>query len=375
MTSACCSSPSPSSSWIAFICWRRKNSRWPLSISGLDLRLDLGAELDHLELAGEDLREVAEPGDDVDLLEQLLLLLGRDPQRAGDQVAEGRRFVDVGDRQLQLFRQVGDLLDDLREGALDVAGQRLQLGAVGRLVGQLGDPGDEVGLLGDVRAESHPLGPLDEDPDRPVGDFDHPGDDAGDADVVEVGGARLVVLGIARGDHHQHPVGAEDVVDQLDRAFLADRQRGQRLREGDRLAQRQDRERVGQRLRWRGSRPRRRAATRRLRGPGVPSISLTPPDRDAPGGLGGVAQRQLDPQDAVLVGRLGAVGVDVGLELDDAAERARRDLDLLVDAALGLLDRPLADDRQGRPLTSIPTSSRSTPARSTLTIARCGSPQ
>ncbi len=32
-TSACCSSPSPSSSWIAFSCWRRKYSRWPFSIS------------------------------------------------------------------------------------------------------------------------------------------------------------------------------------------------------------------------------------------------------------------------------------------------------------------------------------------------------
>ena len=79
----------------------------------LDLRLDLGAELDHLELAGEDLREAAQPLADVDLLEQLLLLLGRDPQRAGDQVAERRGVVDVGDRELQLLGQVGDLLDDL----------------------------------------------------------------------------------------------------------------------------------------------------------------------------------------------------------------------------------------------------------------------
>ena len=130
LTSACCSSPSPSSSWIAFSCWRRKNSRWPLSISGLHLRLDLGAELDDLELAGEDLGEAAQPGGDVDLLEQLLLLLGRDPQGAGDQVAERGGVVDVGDRHLQLLGQVGDLLDDLREGALDVAGQRLELGAL-----------------------------------------------------------------------------------------------------------------------------------------------------------------------------------------------------------------------------------------------------
>ena len=157
LTSACCSSPSPSSSWIAFSCWRRKNSRWPLSIFGLDLGLDLGAELDHLELAGEDLREAAQARGDVDLLEQLLLLLGGDPQRAGDQVAERRGVVDVGDRQLQLLRQVGDLLDDLREGALDVAGQRLELGALLDLVGQLGDPRHQVGLLGDVGAEADAL--------------------------------------------------------------------------------------------------------------------------------------------------------------------------------------------------------------------------
>ena len=48
----------------------------------------------------------------------------------------------------------------------------------------------------------------------------------------------------------------------------------------------------------------------------------------------------------VLVGRLGALGVDLDLQLDDAPERAGGDLDLLVDAALGLLHLPLADDRQ-----------------------------
>ena len=130
----------------------------------LDLGLDLGPELDHLELAGEDPREVAQPLGDVDLFEQFLLLLGADPQRAGDQVGERRRVVDVGDRHLQLLGQVGDLLDDFREGALDVAAQRLQLR--GRLdhVRQLADAGDHVGLLGDELAELHPLHPLDEDP-------------------------------------------------------------------------------------------------------------------------------------------------------------------------------------------------------------------
>ena len=214
----------------------------------LHLRLDLAAELDHLQLAGEDLREAPQPRRDVDLLEQLLLLLGRDPQGAGDQVAERRRVLDVGDRHLQLLGQVGDVLDDLREGALHVAAQRLQLGTLLDQVGQLGDPRHQVGLLGDVGADADPLRPLDEDAEAAVGDFHHPRDDADHADVVEAVGARLLVLGVARRDHRQHPVGAEHVVDQFDRALLADRKRGQGFREGDGLAQRQHRQRVGQGL-------------------------------------------------------------------------------------------------------------------------------
>ena len=136
---------------------------------GLDLGLDLGAELDDLELAGEDPREVAQALGDVDLFEQLLLLLGAEPQRAGDQVTERRRVVDVGDRELQLLGQVGDLLDDLAEGLLDVAGQRLELGARLDDIGQLGDPRDQVGLLGDVVAEPDPLAALHEDAQRAVG--------------------------------------------------------------------------------------------------------------------------------------------------------------------------------------------------------------
>ena len=223
-----------------------------LALAFVDLRLhlglDLAAELDHLELAGEDLGEVAQAPHDLELLQQLLLLLGRDPQGAGDQVGQRRRVVEVGDRHLQLLGQIGDLLDDLREGALHVAGQRLQLGAVLDHVGKLIDPRHQVGLLGDVGAEANPLCALDEDAQGAVGDLEHAGDDADHADLVEVLGAGLVVLGIESGDHRQHPVGAEHVVDQLDRPLLAHRQRGQGLGEGDGLAQGQDRQRIGQRL-------------------------------------------------------------------------------------------------------------------------------
>ena len=50
------------------------------------LRLDLRADGDDVELAGEDLGQPPQPLADVELLEQLLLLLDLDPQRAGDQV-------------------------------------------------------------------------------------------------------------------------------------------------------------------------------------------------------------------------------------------------------------------------------------------------
>jgi hypothetical protein len=41
--------------------------------------------------------------------------------------------------------------------------------------------------------------------------------------TIEIGGTGLLILGVTGGDHHQHPVGAEHVVDQLNRALLADR--------------------------------------------------------------------------------------------------------------------------------------------------------
>ena len=104
------------------------------------------------------------------------------------------------------------------------------------------------GPLGDVLAQPHPLRRLDEDADRAVGDLEHARDDTDHADVIEVVGARLVELGIARGDQGQGPLAGEDVVDQLHRALLTDGERGQRVRVGDRLLQRQDRYRRRQLL-------------------------------------------------------------------------------------------------------------------------------
>ena len=89
------------------------------------------------------------------------------------------------------------------------------------------------------------------------------------------------------------------------------------------------------------------------------SIAIARPrllDRDARRRLRG-AQRQLDAQDPVLVAGLGALGDDVGAELDHPAERAGLDLDLLVDAPLGLLDARSPLTISSRPETSRLTES------------------
>ena len=72
----------------------------------LHLRLDLRAELEDLELAVEDLRDLAQPLLGVGELEDQLLLLGLQPEGGGDEVAEAAGVVDVRGRDLELLGQV-----------------------------------------------------------------------------------------------------------------------------------------------------------------------------------------------------------------------------------------------------------------------------
>ena len=207
-----------------------------------DLRLDLRAELRHLDLAAEDQRDLPQPLLDVGRLEQLLPLLGLQPQRRGDQVGERCRVVDVRGRELQLFGQVRRHPDDVGELLLHRARERFHLGRFRDDLRQVLQLGDEIGLVLDLLDEPDPLDALDEDPQRPVGHLDHLVDDRDGADAVEVIPARRVGLLVLDREKREHPLAGDDVVDQLDRALLADGERRHRLGEDDGLLQRQDRE-------------------------------------------------------------------------------------------------------------------------------------
>ena len=211
----------------------------------LDLRLDLRAELEHLELAVQDRRDLAQPRFDVRELEQALLLVGLQAQRRGDEIAERARIVDVRRCDLQLFGEVGNEADDAGEEVLDVARERFDLRGLGHLVRQLDELADEIRIGLHLAVELAAFEALDEDAQRPVGNLDHLVDDCGGADLVEVVPAGLVGLGVLHGDEREQAVARDDVLDELDRALLSDRERRHGFREDDRVLQRQDRQRRG----------------------------------------------------------------------------------------------------------------------------------
>ena len=76
-----------------------------------DLFLDLGRKLEDGELPGEIVPQPLEPGADVDLAQELLLLLDRERQARSQQVGQpaGLAGVDRGD--LELFGNLLALVD------------------------------------------------------------------------------------------------------------------------------------------------------------------------------------------------------------------------------------------------------------------------
>ena len=241
LISACSASPSPSSSWIAFSCWRRKNSRWPFSIS--DWTCDW----------------IFVPSSRTSSSRFRIAETSR--RRSSTFTSSSSRcFSSVRMRTVEATRwqsalgsstlaaascsssgRYGHERDHAREEALHVARQRLDLARLLELVGQRRELGHEVRLVADGHVEVDALDALDEDPQRAVRDANQLVDDRGGADVVEIVEAGRVGLLVLHRHEREQALAGGDVVDQLDRALLADRERRHRLGEDDRLLERQHR--------------------------------------------------------------------------------------------------------------------------------------
>ena len=111
---------------------------------GLDLALDLPLELEDLDLAREERADELEPLLDVDRLEQLLALLGRHVGAVRHHVGEEAGLGDVARGDGGLGRDRGAVRDVLLDLRLHAADERLDLDALGRLVGELLDARGEV---------------------------------------------------------------------------------------------------------------------------------------------------------------------------------------------------------------------------------------
>ncbi len=131
-TSACSGSPSPSSCWIAFSCWRRKYSRWPFSIS--DCTCDWIFEPSSSTSASRE--RIAETrrsrfSTSGSSSSSWRSSVGIVRSVEATRWASALGVVDVRGGELQLGRQVGGEADDLREQPLDVAREGLDLRGVG----------------------------------------------------------------------------------------------------------------------------------------------------------------------------------------------------------------------------------------------------
>ena len=164
-------------------------------------------------------------------LEQLLALLGGHVRAVGDHVGQQAGLADVAGRDGGLRRDrraVGDVLLDL---GLDRAHQRLDLEAVGALVGELLDGRAEVRLgLGEAEDAQAALA-LDDGTDGAVLELDDLGDLGQRADRVELGGlVDVLLLGLALGDERDRAAVGDGGVERVDALLAADLERARSSR-------------------------------------------------------------------------------------------------------------------------------------------------
>ncbi len=206
---------------------------------------DLRADLEHLQLAVEDLRELAQALLHVGRLEQFLLVGDLEVEQRGDEVRDPPLARLGARRAHRLVRDRRDQAHHALELLEHLLGQRLGLdvGALG--LGQRLDPCLEVGRGGlDVR-DAHAGDALEQHRITVVLRLHHPQHRADGADLVELGRRRVVERGITLRHHRQRAIARHHVVQQLDALLAPDVERQDPEREQHRVPDRQHRQLAG----------------------------------------------------------------------------------------------------------------------------------
>ena len=275
-TSACSGSPSPSSCWIAFSCWRRKYSRWPFSISDwtCDWIFEPSSNTSSSRLRiAETLRSRSSTLTVSRISCRSSVLIVRSVEATRCASALGSSTFAAASCSSSGRYGASPMMRANRPWTLRVSASTS--GVSSSTSGSALNSPSRYGSVSSRCVEPDAVEALDEDAQRPVGHLDHLVDERDRADLVDVVPAGRVDRRVARGDEREQPVAGDDVVDQPHRALLADRERRHRLREDDRLLERQHRQRSRE-LELDGSGRARRGVLERERRSCAPHL-----DRDA----------------------------------------------------------------------------------------------
>ncbi|OQA28699.1 MAG: hypothetical protein BWY59_00701 [Verrucomicrobia bacterium ADurb.Bin345] len=209
-----------------------------------DLVLDLRPQPQHLQLAVQQRGQAAEPRTGPVILQQQLPVFKRHVQVRGNQVRELAGILDVEHGDLQLFRQRGGKRDDLLEPFGGIARQRRQLDGSFFLVLQHPVVRFQVMPVFLPVHEPAAADALHENADRVVREFQHLHKPREAAVFVQILERDLVVLRLAapleRRD--EHPVPADNHVNELDGFRRAHDQRRDHAGKQHDVAQRQHRQ-------------------------------------------------------------------------------------------------------------------------------------
>jgi len=219
----------------------------------LDLFLDLGPHLEHLELLPQQLGEALEPDVHVAEGEQLGLRREGEVQVRRDEVRQLAGVRDPAEHLVQLLAEIRSDVDDTGKLRVDSALEGLGAGVLDHRLGHRLVASDEPVLGGLDLEHAGALEALHHDPRGAVAQLQHADEDPQRADLVQLVGTRLHDCPLdrlrpANRLHHaqqQALVPLHHFVDELHRLRVFERERKHHVWVDDQLSERQDGQAIG----------------------------------------------------------------------------------------------------------------------------------